>query len=62
MQFRKPTSWAGVALLILLLGIAGIFSLMGWNASGIEAGDISTAGPWRWCAASSRAWSYAWGC
>lgn len=44
MQFQKPTSWAAVALLILLLGVAASFSLMGWNASGIGSNDFSLAG------------------
>lgn len=44
MKVRKPTFWAGVALLILLLGIAVSFGLTGWNVSGIGTGEVSIPG------------------
>lgn len=44
MRLEKSNFWGAVALQILLLGIAAIFGLMGWNASGIGSGDVSVAG------------------
>ena len=44
MHFRKPTSWAGAALLIVMLAFAAAFGTTGWSESGIGAGDISIVG------------------
>ncbi|MBR2817923.1 MAG: hypothetical protein IKE60_24895 [Reyranella sp.] len=44
MRSENPTFWASVALLILLLGIAAIFGLMGWNAAGLGSDDVGLAG------------------
>lgn len=49
MRLGKSNFWAGIALQILLLGIAAIFSLLGWNASGIGSGEVN-AGALAWCA------------
>lgn len=44
MHFRKPTSWAGAVLVILMLAFAAALSMTGWNGSGIRAGDVSIVG------------------